>query len=110
MWKELSVFDFGPRPESLYDTTSLKPIFKEFSDSYCYCEVSKSDPNIRHGKTICINKENGAVIESWFENDVIIGKGRKIKSDSVIYTGYLKEGLENGEGVYLWPNEDRYIG
>ena len=60
-WKELPDFDWGQRPQELIGKSTLKAVFKEYPLSYCYCEHSITDDNVRQGKIIGITKNNPSI-------------------------------------------------
>jgi len=89
----------------------MKAVFKEFKNTYYYGETLVVDPNIRHGKGISIMKAAPYnIYEVWFVNDNAYGKGRMVNTQKHMYEGDWVNNFSHGQGVYTYPNFDKYKG
>lgn len=70
------MFSYGPRPMSLFGTTTLKPKFINVEHVFLLGELSAE--NLVHGKGIVFVRNGGIINEGWFEKGHINGKGRTI--------------------------------
>ena len=76
--------------------------------SYYYGAISN---NKAEGKGCFVYNQGELKYEGEWLNDKPHGKGVETLEDQSQYTGYFECGLKAGkEGVFVWPNGDRYQG
>ena len=111
MWIKLPEFDWGPRPSVLIGKTSMKAVWLKLENAYYYGETSLKDPTKRHGKGILILKNgDNSLNECWWVNDQRHGRGRMIDRKKHIHEGEYANDKRNGEGTYIFPTGEKYIG